>query len=179
MVSDTLESLELSGLALEALQELNRQGEACLDGTIRLALASDQRAVTLTGVFGAAATALAALLGAFVTAAHEPAAPLLIAIGVASLLFFLLLLACTLSAKPVEFFVGGYEPRLLVRGCSGDDTTPLLRASITDLQCRIDRNRVALERSARLLTCGLRLGLGALPAAVVCFITVLVAPHLF
>ena len=58
--------------------------------------------MTLTGVFGAAATALAALLGAFVTAAHEPAAPLLIAIGVASLLFFAAL-ACTLSAKPVSF----------------------------------------------------------------------------
>jgi hypothetical protein len=164
-----MQTIDFSTVPPQALAELNRQGEACLQGTVQLAIANDQRAVTLTGMFGAAAGALAALVGALVAATHEPSLALFWAIGAAAALLFLAAILCAISAKPADFFVNGYEPRLLAQGCAGEDLTPILRAALEDVQNRIDRNRAALVRSARVLTSALWIGGAALPIAVVAF----------
>jgi hypothetical protein len=152
-----------------ALAELNRQGDACLQGTMHLAIANDQRAVMLTGVFGAAAGALVALLGVLFTAAHEPSTAFLTAIAVAALLLFAASILCAFSARPADFFVTGYEPRFLAQGCDGDDVTSILRATLEDVQKRIDHNRIALVRSGRWLTCGMVIAGAALPLSVIAF----------
>ncbi len=162
----------------QALAELNRQGDSCLQGTMQLAIANDQRAVTLTGMFGAAAGALAALLGALVTAVHEPSQALLAAIAAAAVLLFLAAILCAISARPADFFVTGYEPRLLAQGCTGEDLTPIMRATLEDVQNRIDHNRAILARSAGVLTAGLWTGIAAIPVAVVAFIVLAACYHL-
>jgi hypothetical protein len=48
------EKPDFSNVPRGAAKELCRQGELCLQGTVQLAIALDQRATTLTGVVGAA-----------------------------------------------------------------------------------------------------------------------------
>jgi hypothetical protein len=83
----------------------------------------------------------------------------------------------TISAKPPDFFVTGYEPRLLAQGVVGDDPTFAMRAELEDVQKRINHNRAALERSAKWLVAGLWVGIGAIPTAVVAFIVLAIWAH--
>ncbi len=165
-----MQSADYSAIPESVLPELNRQGESCLQGTVQLAIANDQRAVTLTGMFGAASGAVLAFLGAVLSNSHQvPVAFLAAAISAAVILFAAAVL-CAMSAKPADFFVVGYEPKLLSQGCDGDSLAPLLRAALADLQKRIDYNRNALEQSAKMLGLGLRTGVLALPLSLLIFI---------
>lgn len=51
---------DFSGIPAAAAKELCRQGELCLQGTIQLAVAANQRATTLVGILGAGSVALIA-----------------------------------------------------------------------------------------------------------------------
>jgi len=55
----------------EAIKELHRQGEVCLQGTVQLALAADQKASTLTGILGAGSVALIAATVTMISAARH------------------------------------------------------------------------------------------------------------
>jgi hypothetical protein len=155
-----------------AIGEISRQGESCLQGTMQLAVANDQRAVILSGVFGTAAAALAALLAALYTSPNVPPCAFLIAIAVAGSLLFVASIICAESAKPTDFFVTGYEPRLLAPGFASEDITPALTDMLDDVQRRINHNRAALKHSGRLLTVGVRIAEIALPMSVIAFFTV-------
>ena len=153
----------------ESVRELHRQGEACLDGTIKLALAADQRATTLCGVLGAGAVALMAAAATVLAGAHVNVALVSSAL-VCALLLLIASLFCALACRPGNFHVGGYEPRSLI--VSGSDHMWMLRYAIDDLQSRITANRGALDASANLLNLGMcTAGLAVITGAVVfvCF----------
>src|SRR5258705_3722648 len=103
-------TLDLSGVPLEGVQELHRQAETCLAGTVQLAIAGDLRATTMAGIFGAGSVALLAAI-ATVLAASSPYAPFIGGAAATSLCLFAAALAHGMAAAPTDFHVGGYEAK--------------------------------------------------------------------
>jgi hypothetical protein len=142
--------IDLSAIPAETIGELHRQAEACLDGTVQVALGADARATTLAGIFGGGSVAI--LAGA-ATIASDPKhhSLLLSAVAIAGAWFFAAML-CAWAGRPSAFFLGGYEPRLFEK--SATDITWMLRYATEDMQVRIDKNRHALVKNARVLRAG-------------------------
>ena len=150
--------MDLSDVPLDGVQELHRQAETCLLGTIQLGIAADQRATTLTGIFGAGSVALLAAIATIISGAASHKA----LIGGAATMATLLFIAALTSAEacaPADFHVGGYEPKRLAR--SAGDLSWMLRYAVEDMQVRIDCNRAVLDRSARLVRVSMGLALAA------------------
>src|SRR5208282_2658004 len=141
----------LTDLDGDALKEVCRQGEECLRGTVQLAIASDQRASTLTGIFIAGTVALIVAAGNWATGAHQSREFVAALLATASMLgigaFFV-----ARAARSIDYHVAGYEPRSLA--VVGKERVWMLRYSADDMQGRIDFNRRALERASRDLTRG-------------------------
>lgn len=149
---------------------VHKEAEACLAGTVTLATAADSQATTLTGIFGGAAVALLAA-GATVLVAPEHGAnlPLLAAASVGALFFFVAAILCAYACRPIDFFVAGYEPKLLSK--SAADLTWMLRYATNDIQVRIDANRGALAAAARKVNWALWLALFSVLASIAAFFT--------
>lgn len=155
--------LDLSEASTEAVAEIHRQGELCLQGTMQLALASDIRATTMAGVFGAGAVAIMAVIA---TLADRGGAIVWAALTTSGVLFLASLL-CSWSARPTDFFVSGYEPKKLA--VSASDAVWMLRYSAMDIQSRIDANRVCLSKATGFLKIGTLIAIGALPIGTVVY----------
>lgn len=152
-----------------AVREIHRQGEEVLKGTVALALAADQRATTLCGIFGGGAVALLAA-AATILAGTNPTASLLVAALLSACLLFVASLLCASAARPTDFYVSGYEPRFLIT--SAADEMWMLRYAVEDVQMRIGANRKALEHAACLALWGMRVAGGAVVVGVAAFLIV-------
>jgi hypothetical protein len=113
---------DFSNIPAAAAKELCRQGELCLQGTLQLALATDQRATTLAGILGAGSIAL---LAATVSLSLSPDHRIALILPAAATAFILYCgaLLCAWAARSTAFHVAGYEPRLLARSAIQDDET--------------------------------------------------------
>jgi len=169
---------DFSNIPADAIKELHRQGEICLQSTMQLALAADQRATTLTGIMGAGAVALLAATATMISSAHPSAALIGTGAGTATLLFVGALF-CAWAAQPLDFFVAGYEPRRMAPAAR--DETWILRYATEDMQIRIDSNRASLVHASRLLTWGRSIALLAVPLGITIFfaISLVVSHHFF
>ncbi len=141
-------AVNLEDVADDCLRDLYELGETTLEGTVQLAIAADQRAITLTGIFLATAIALVAAASALAQAGQVN----LVWIG-APLIFALagMLEAC--AARSANFQLGGYEPKLLAKAATSQ--TIMIRGAINDIQSRIEQNRKSLESGARFANSGL------------------------
>ena len=148
---EVLERPDFSHVPDQAVGELYRSGETCLMGTVQLAIAADQRATTMAGIFGAGSVALLAAAATVQTGLQGNPA-LVWAALLTALPLFIAGLVCAWSARPADFYVAGYEPRLLAKSVSDD--LWMKRYASEDIQIRIDRNRITLERAAALLSRG-------------------------
>jgi hypothetical protein len=147
---------------------VHKQAEECLAGTVLLATAADSRATMLTGIFGGAAVALlAASATALATPEHKSFFPLLIAAFVAALFLFAAAILCAFACRPIDYFVGGYEPKYLSK--SAADLTWLLRYATDDMQVRIDANRKALAAGAQKVGWAMWLAFASVFASVAAF----------
>jgi hypothetical protein len=148
------EPVDLSSIPETTIEEMHRQAEACLAGTIQLALAADARATTLTGILGGGAVALLAA-GASIVASgsYDKFHAVLWSALVVAVAWFFGAMSCAWSGRPTEFYIGGYEPRRLAK--SATDRVWVLRYATEDLQKRIDANRKTLDHNAKYLRCGL------------------------
>jgi hypothetical protein len=158
--------MDLSEVPPESVQELHRQAETCLSGTIQLGIAADQRATTLTGIFGAGSVAILAAI-ATVMAGSSPHKPFILGAAVMAALLFVAALTSAMAGAPADFHVGGYEPKRFIRSAS--DPVWMLRYAVTDMQDRIDFNRAVLERSAQRLRAAMVFALAAIPFGVMVF----------
>lgn len=162
--------LDLSGIERSELEEIHRQGEACLQGTLQLALAADQRATIMSGIFGAGAVALlgaaAGVLGSATPLTN--ATPLLVALLSAAAIWIVGMVLCALAAQPVKFHVAGYEPKKLAGYAA--DRTEILRYASEDLQDRINHNRDALDDAGRYFKRGTRVGFAGPVVGVVAYL---------
>lgn len=157
-----MSDLDLSGAERGTIEEIHRQGETCLQGTLQLALAADQRATMMAGIFGAGAVALlGAAAGVFGAATPMTnATPLLGALFSTAAVWFVAMVCCALAALPVRFHVTGYEPKNLTNlAHSTEAATWILRYTGEDLQKRIDNNRRALDEAGWYFKSGVLVGL--------------------
>ena len=148
---------ETGTLDLELARTVLRQGELRLQAHLGLAVAADQRAVTLTAMF--AATALAAL-GFGASWIDGPAANVPLGIGavVAGLAFAGAAGLCVWALRPMTFALAGAQPEKW--WCDGVEARPLaecLRKESNNYQKRIEHNRRALARNAESIRRALRL----------------------
>ncbi len=165
-------SLDLSAVPDETIKELHRQGELCLQGTVQLAIAADWRATTLTGILGAGSIALI-VAGASMISNPLSHPALIVATLTTALMLFFGALQCARAARSIDYFVAGYEPRLLAQ--SANDETWMLRFAAEDIQTRITRNRETLARSSRMLTRGRVIAFTAVPIGVAAFVIMFAA----
>ena len=148
-------------LDLELARTILRQGELRLQDQLARALASDQRATTLAGLFTAAA--MAALgFGASVLGQRDAD----LAVGIASLGTGTLLLAgvglCVAAAWPVRFAAAGAAPEKWWK--DGVETRPLaecLKKESRNYQRRIEHNRDVHARATGRLRAGIVIGCSA------------------
>ena len=148
----------------EAIDEFHRQAELWLEGTIKVALAADSRATTSTGILSAATGAML-VLAANLAVAPAPHVSLLWSVIVAAA--FLLVGAgfCVTAARPIDFYVSGYEPKLLYP--TATNASKIKRLSAASIQERIDANSTSLVASAKKLKRGQFIAALAAPAFVV------------
>jgi hypothetical protein len=151
--------MDLSEVSIDGVQELHRQAETCLLGTIQLGIAADQRATTLTGIFGAGSVAVLAAIATVISGASSHQALIGGAATMATLLFAAAITSA-MACAPRDFHVGGYEPKRFAR--SAGDLPWMLRYAVEDMQVRIDCNRAVLERSARLVRASMGFAIAAI-----------------
>jgi hypothetical protein len=147
---------DFSSVPAGAIREVHRQGEICLQSTVQLALAADQRATTLTGILGAASVALLVATAAMISNIH-PNWALVCAAAITAVLLFIGALFCARATQPVDFFIAGYEPKRMAS--VAQDETWILRYAAEDVQARIDANRDSLVRASWWLIWGRRIAL--------------------
>ena len=147
----TTTEYDFSQIPNDSVEEFLRQGQECLAGTIQLAIASDQRATAMAGMFGAGFVALLATAAAIVTG-EDPNYRLFFGCIGTSLGLFLASFVCAWAARPIDFFVSGYEPRHLVK--STTDLQWMMRYTAEDVQRRIDSNRTCLQLASKNVTFG-------------------------
>jgi hypothetical protein len=111
-MADTPIRAALQDAPLESIREIQRQAELCLGGTVELAIAADQRGTTLAGICGAGAFALAAGMAGLLTASSVDG-QLVGTASIASAMLFVAALIFAVSARPIDFYVLGYEPKAL------------------------------------------------------------------
>lgn len=134
----------------EAVDELHQNAEKCLLGTVQLAIAADQRATTMAGIFGAGSIALLATAATLRASSNEP--DLIWAAIITAIILYIATLFCAWSARPVDIFIGGYEPRLFI-DCASDPIW-MKKYATTDMQVRIDKNRRTLLEASKFLSIG-------------------------
>jgi hypothetical protein len=140
--------MDLSSVPESLVEELHEEGVLCLQGTLQLAVAADQRATTLTGVFGAGSFALLAAAATLLTAS-QPNQPLLWGASATAVFLLSAALFCAWATRPVNFYLAGYEPKLLT--AAANDRGWMLRCATEDIQMRIDSNRRVISRSASMV----------------------------
>ena len=127
------------------IDEVLRLGEETLNGTVSLAIAQDQRATSLMGIFGAAAVALLGVSGALISST-SPNLPLIYSSFTIAVGFFLVSLVFGWSGRPSDFYVAGYEPKQIHK--STGDISITKKYVCEDIQIRIDSNRIHLANAA-------------------------------
>src|SRR5262245_13902941 len=103
----SMSMLDCSVVPDDAIGEVHRQAEKCLQGNVQLATALDQRATATSGIFGAGALALvtaAAAMGGTV----RPFFPFIFGGGTAALLLYIGALFCAWATRSGNIFVPGY-----------------------------------------------------------------------
>lgn len=143
------------GLTPELAQTVLRQGEVFLQTQLQMALAADQRAVTMAAIL------IAASMASFGFAAEQmggefPHLRFAFSLALQGVALFGAGALCVMAAWPMTFAVAGADPR----NWWSDDVTDqsyeecLWRESINYSQ-RIARNNAAMKRNNKLLRAGL------------------------
>ncbi len=128
------------------------QGEKYLQAQMQMAVASDQRAMTMAGVFSAIATATIA--GAIAHWDKSASVPILTGGLLGGQCMLLGTATCLWSAKQVDFYYPGNQPAHWY-ACRKESLPQSLGAEAENYQGHIEANALVLER------CGKALGVGA------------------
>jgi hypothetical protein len=157
---------DFSNVPDEALNEFHRQAELWLEGTIKIAIAADGRATTSTGILSAATGALV-VLAANLASSAAPNRALLAAVIVAALCLLIAAGFCATAARPIDFYVSGYEPKNLHPAAATEQH--IKRVSAADIQFRIDSNKRALAQAAKALRRGQIIAAASAPIFIIIY----------
>lgn len=146
----------------ELAREIARQGEARLAALASLGTASDLRATTLCGIFGAGAVAIGASVLAGIISSHPPAFPLVVSGALAAVGLFLAAIIVGYAAAPRDFYIAGGNPDALRdwswQGTKWCNEVEMLDATAQRYACSIATNRENLERGSRRVRLALWVG---------------------
>ena len=131
------------------VEELLRQAELCLEGTVRIGVGADQRSAALCGVFGAGGFGLLTVAATIFAGSHV-SMPLQLATGSAGIVLLRAAHLCAQAARPRDFYGEGYEPARLAAAAA--DKLWMQRYAIVDIQRRIEANRAEILREAELIS---------------------------
>lgn len=142
----------------EVVAHIFRQGEKYLDTQVQMALAADQRAMTVASIYAAIATAVMA--GALTYWDKTGSVPILAA-GLAGGISMLIGAGmCLWAARPINFYYPGNEPANWYDYRKAT-LTQNLGVESENYQHHIDVNATCLERNANALAWGSRVALAA------------------
>jgi hypothetical protein len=176
--TDLLDHRAWDSVSDETQIEFLRGGEEMVKATLSLGHAADLRATTVMGIFGAVGVALFAAVATIIAGSH-PASCALISAGTTTAMGLFLAAAFSAAAAwPRYFFVAGFEPRNLLNSSARQDQYRT-RALIAVTQDRIDYNRRAINRAARLMMTSVCIAGGSLLAGIIVFLVLsfLVGAH--
>lgn len=149
-VTDLIDHRAWDSISDEAQMAFLRGGEEMVKATLSLGHAADLRATTIMGIFGAIGVALFAAVATLIAGSRAPSWPLVISGATTAMGLFLAAAFCAAAAWPRHFFVAGFEPRNLLNSSARQEQYRT-RVLIAVTQDRIDHNRRAIDRAARLL----------------------------
>ena len=135
-------------------QQILRQGELLLQGTLAVSTAADQHAATLAGIFSAAAIAVLAATLVMIQSPH-PDTALVVSGFAVSLTWFIGSSLCVAVVWPSKFHLAGNEPK----NWWPDSVAlgPMVEAiggETENYQERIEYNTAAIRKSAKRLKLG-------------------------
>jgi hypothetical protein len=151
------------------VREILRLGETYLDSTLKVAIAADQRATALMGIYGAVGVALL-VSAATIGTRTQPDVSLIVSLGIVAFLLLVAGLICGRAGRPIDFYISGYEPKKIIKSSSHE--LWMLRYVCEDVQRRIDSNRQSLEKSSVLIFSSFIISGFAVIAGVVAFFCV-------
>ncbi len=146
--TDLLSDEAWTDVSHEAQSDFLRFGEEMVRSTLSLGHGADLRATTMMGIFGTVGVALFAAAATLI-AASQPHWPGIVAATLGASGLFLAAAFCGAAAWPRYFFVAGFEPQDLLNSSAKNDRFRV-RVLIAVVQDRIDHNRRAIIRAARL-----------------------------
>jgi hypothetical protein len=124
-----------------------QQSQTYLDAQLRIALASDMRAIRMIGVYTGLATAVgAAILAYWDRFEQDISVPLA---GLVAAIFFIVAAACCMrSATPTAFYVAGTEPTGLWQFANEHNFADLVKGESHNYQERLNHNDRLLKKNA-------------------------------
>ncbi len=143
--------LSWEGVSKDMATQILYQGEVYLDAQLRIAIASDQRAITAASVIVSIATAIVAGTLAYWTV--EKNLPLLISGLICGLLLTLGAFLSLRAARPIDFYAPGNSPSQWW-DCRNDDLVHAIGGEAKNYQARIDYNERCLQKNANYLNYG-------------------------
>lgn len=171
--TDLLADETWEGVSPEGQAEFLRSGEEMVKATLSLGHGADFGAIIMMGIFGTLGVALFAAIATLLAGANQ-FWPAIIAGAATGAGLFLAAGFCAAAAWPRQFFVAGFEPRNLVNSSATQDKYRG-RVLIAVVQDRIDENRRAIARGARLVMIAIWIAAVSLPGGAVLLIALSVA----
>jgi|SRR5271156_465992 len=156
------------GVSEAGQREFLSRGQEMVTATLSLAHGADLRNTTMMGIFGAVGVALFAA-GAAIFAGSHPSWALAGGAMTAAIGLFIASAICAIAARPIDFFISGFEPKQLVNSSARNDQDRT-RVLIAVIQDRIDHNRESLARSARLTVIAMCVGAASLAVGAAAFL---------
>lgn len=147
--------IDWTGVNADLTTTILREGETFLDAQLRVAVASDQRAITCANLFLTLAGVLVVATVTYFGVEKDSSAVWPIGVGVAFLVVGAL--ACLQAARPVKFHFPGSHPRVWWDLIKEPNTHELLGAQSENIQADIDENEQVLKANANWLLWGVRI----------------------
>ncbi len=151
MANEADTGVDWTGVSEDMAREIKSQGERYIEGQLQIALASDQRAATMAGIFTAIATA--AIAGGIAYWDKTGSAHVLSA-GLAGGFWMMIGVGlCLWAARPVDFYIPGNHPEQWYESRLGN-LAENLGGEAENYQTRITSNAARLVKMGRVLKGG-------------------------
>jgi hypothetical protein len=143
---------------LEMARQIASQGEKYLQTQVQMAIAADQRAMTLAGLFTAIATAVIAASIAYWD--KSGSAPILAAGVVGGVVMLIGAASCLWSARQIDFYYPGNEPAHWYAQRYAT-LTEAIGGEAENYQHHIEKNDAAIKANGRFLGWGAKIAVAA------------------
>jgi hypothetical protein len=170
-MTEPADGVDWTGVTDQMARQIADQGEKFMQAQLQVALAADQRAMTVASVF--AAIAAAAIAGSLTYWDKTASAPILVA-GLGGGVWMLIGSGiCMWAARTVDFYFPGNHPAQWYDG-RREDLAAMLGGEAENYQTRIEANAKRLVENGRMLSLGAKFAVSAPLVAIGVWIATLI-----